>query len=89
MQRAVFGLGCFWGAERRFWKQNGVFSTAAGYAAGHTPNPTYDEVCKGLTGHNEVVLGVFDPTRVSYEQLLKKNVKAFSPALRIPLIAIA
>ena len=71
MQTAMFGLGCFWGAERRFWQQKGVFSTAVGYSAGYTPNPTYREVCSGMTGHNEVVLVVFDPTVISYEQLLK------------------
>ena len=71
MQLAMFGLGCFWGAERTFWKQHGVFSTAVGYAAGYTPNPTYDEVCTGLTGHNEVVLVVFDPDKLSYGRLLK------------------
>ena len=71
MQQAVFGMGCFWGAERRFWELEGVFTTAVGYAAGHTPNPTYDEVCTGMTGHNEVVLVVFDPTQIGYEQLLK------------------
>ena len=71
MQQAVFGMGCFWGAERRFWKTAGVYSTAVGYAAGLTPNPTYDEVCTGMTGHNEVVLVVFDPAKISYEQLLK------------------
>ena len=60
METALFGLGCFWGAERKFWQQNGVFSTAVGYAAGITPNPTYNEVCSGMTGHNEVVLVVFD-----------------------------
>jgi peptide-methionine (S)-S-oxide reductase len=70
-QQAVFGLGCFWGAERKFWQLPGVVSTAVGYAAGFTPNPTYDEVCSGLTGHNEVVLVVYDPAKVSYEQLLK------------------
>jgi len=70
MEQAVFGLGCFWGAERRFWQTDGVFSTAAGYAGGITPNPTYEEVCSGLTGHTEVVLVVFDPAVVSYEQLL-------------------
>ena len=70
MQRAVFGMGCFWGAERRFWQQQGVHVTAVGYTAGHTPNPTYDEVCTGMTGHNEVVLVVFDPAKISYEQLL-------------------
>ncbi|MBW4538255.1 MAG: peptide-methionine (S)-S-oxide reductase MsrA [Myxacorys chilensis ATA2-1-KO14] len=71
MQMAMFGLGCFWGAERVFWKQDGVFTTAVGYAAGVTSNPTYQEVCSGMTGHNEVVLVVFDPNVVSYEQLLK------------------
>jgi len=70
LEQAVFGLGCFWGAERRFWQADGVFSTAAGYAGGVTPNPTYEEVCSGLTGHTEVVLVVFDPAVVSYEQLL-------------------
>jgi peptide-methionine (S)-S-oxide reductase len=68
---AMFGMGCFWGAERKFWQLPGVFSTAVGYAAGSTPNPTYREVCSGLTGHNEVVLVAFDPARVSYEELLK------------------
>ena len=71
LELAVFGLGCFWGAERRFWQTDGVFSTAAGYAGGITPNPTYEEVCSGLTGHTEVVLVVFDPAAVSYEQLLR------------------
>jgi peptide-methionine (S)-S-oxide reductase len=70
MQRAVFGLGCFWGAERKFWQTPGVWSTAVGYAGGATPNPTYEEVCSGRTGHAEVVLVVFDPAQVSYEQLL-------------------
>ena len=71
-QKAMFGLGCFWGAERKFWELgDGVYVTAAGYAAGHTPNPTYEEVCSGRTGHNEVVLVVFDPAKVSYEKLLK------------------
>jgi len=70
LQRAVFGLGCFWGAERKFWEKKGVYSTAAGYAAGFTPNPTYEEVCSGRTGHNEVVQVVFDPKQVSYEELL-------------------
>lgn len=68
---AVFGLGCFWGAERKFWQQEGVYTTAVGYAAGITPNPTYQEVCSGMTGHNEVVLVAYDPKVVSYEQLLK------------------
>ena len=70
LEQAVFGLGCFWGAERRFWQTDGVYSTAAGYAGGLTPNPTYEEVCSGLTGHTEVVLVVFEPAAVSYEQLL-------------------
>jgi len=69
--RAMFGLGCFWGAEKKFWQVPGVYTTAVGYAAGFTPNPTYREVCTGLTGHNEVVLVVFDPAKVSYEDLLK------------------
>ena len=71
MERAVFGLGCFWGAERRFWETEGVYLTAAGYAGGVTPNPTYEEVCSGNTGHTEVVLVVYDPAFVSYPQLLK------------------
>jgi peptide-methionine (S)-S-oxide reductase len=71
LEMAMFGLGCFWGAERKFWEAPGVFTTAAGYAAGFTPNPTYEEVCTGLTGHNEVVAVVFDPKRVGYEGLLK------------------
>ncbi|MCK5325164.1 MAG: peptide-methionine (S)-S-oxide reductase MsrA [Woeseiaceae bacterium] len=76
---AVFGLGCFWGAERRFWETDGVFSTAAGYAGGITPHPTYEEVCSGLTGHTEVVLVVFDPAVVSYEQLLEVFWEAHDP----------
>jgi len=71
LHQAVFGMGCFWGVERKFWQLPGVFTTAAGYAAGLTPNPTYQEVCSGRTGHNEVVLVVFDPTTVSYEKLLR------------------
>jgi peptide-methionine (S)-S-oxide reductase len=71
LQQVVFGMGCFWGVERKYWQLDGVFTTAAGYASGVTPNPTYQEVCSGRTGHNEVVLVVFDPTKVSYEQLLK------------------
>ncbi len=70
LQQAMFGMGCFWGAERRFWQQAGVHVTAVGYAAGHTPNPSYDEVCTGMTGHNEVVLVVFDPAQIRYERLL-------------------
>jgi peptide-methionine (S)-S-oxide reductase len=72
MESALFGLGCFWGAERMFWKLGeGVFVTAVGYAGGHTPNPSYEEVCSGLTGHTEVVLVVYDPKKLSYERLLK------------------
>lgn len=71
LQTAMFGMGCFWGAERKFWQQAGVFTTAVGYAAGITPNPTYREVCSGLTGHNEVVYVVFDPQVISSEGLLK------------------
>jgi peptide-methionine (S)-S-oxide reductase len=70
-EQAVFGLGCFWGAERKFWELPGVYTTAVGYAGGHTANPTYEEVCSGRTGHTEVVLVVFDPARVSYSQLLR------------------
>jgi peptide-methionine (S)-S-oxide reductase len=79
MQRALFGMGCFWGAERRFWQQPGVYTTAVGYASGYTPNPTYEEVCSGLTGHNEVVLVVFDLTQISYEQLLKVFWESHNP----------
>ena len=71
MQTALFGLGCFWGAERKFWQTPGVYSTSVGYAGGITPNATYEEVCTGLTGHNEVVRVVFDPNEVTYEDLLK------------------
>ena len=71
LEQAMFGLGCFWGAERKFWQQPGVYTTAVGYAGGYTPNPTYEEVCSGRTGHTEVVLVVFDPTKVTYEELLK------------------
>jgi len=70
MATAMFGMGCFWGAERKFWQVPGVYATAVGYAAGITPNPTYEEVCSGQTGHNEVVLVVYDPAQVSYEKLL-------------------
>ena len=79
LQQAVFGLGCFWGAERRFWQQPGVYSTAVGYAGGLTPNPTYEEVCSGLTGHTEVVLVVFDPQQTSFEALLKVFWEAHNP----------
>lgn len=71
LELAMFGMGCFWGAEKKFWKTPGVFSTSVGYAAGHTPNPSYYEVCSGKTAHTEVVRVVFDPKKVSYEQLLK------------------
>ena len=79
LRQAVFGLGCFWGAERKFWQVPGVYSTAVGYAAGSTPNPTYDEVCSGQTGHNEVVLVVYDPSQVSYAQLLTIFWEAHDP----------
>ncbi len=71
LQKALFGMGCFWGAEKKFWQLPGVYSTAVGYAAGYSPNPTYREVCSGMTGHNEVVLVLFDPAKVSYDTLLK------------------
>ena len=71
LERAVFGMGCFWGAERMFWEADGVWTTAVGYAGGYTPNPTYEEVCSGSTGHTEVVLAVFDPEKTSYEELLR------------------
>ena len=79
LESAVFGLGCFWGAERRFWETDGVYSTAAGYAGGITPNPTYQEVCTGMTGHTEVVLVVFDPQIVGYDELLKVFWEAHDP----------
>jgi peptide-methionine (S)-S-oxide reductase len=79
MELAMFGLGCFWGAERRFWQQKGVYVTAVGYAAGFTPNPTYQEVCTGMTGHNEVVLAVFDPKVISYAELLKVFWESHNP----------
>jgi len=79
LQPALFGLGCFWGAERKFWQIPGVYSTAAGYAGGFTPNPTYEEVCSGKTGHNEVVRVIYDPARVSYEQLLRTFWEAHDP----------
>lgn len=71
LELAMFGMGCFWGAERKFWQAEDVYSTSVGYAAGYTPNPTYEEVCSGQTGHNEVVRVVFDPQKISYETLLK------------------
>ena len=79
LEQAVFGLGCFWGAERKFWQLPGVYTTAVGYAAGHTPNPTYREVCSGMTGHNEVVLVVFDPKKMSYDELLKTFWESHDP----------
>jgi peptide-methionine (S)-S-oxide reductase len=79
LETAMFGLGCFWGAERKFWQQEGVYTTAVGYAAGYTPNPTYQEVCSGMTGHNEVVLVVFDPKIISYSQLLKVFWESHNP----------
>ena len=79
METAIFGLGCFWGAERKFWQLPGVYATAVGYAGGPTPNPTYQEVCSGMTGHNEVVLVVFDPRKVSYDALLKTFWESHDP----------
>ena len=79
LQQVIFGLGCFWGAERKFWQLDGVYTTAVGYAAGITPNPSYQEVCSGMTGHNEVVLVVFDPTKISFEQLLKTFWESHNP----------
>jgi peptide-methionine (S)-S-oxide reductase len=79
LETTMFGLGCFWGAERVFWQGDGMYTTAVGYAGGFTPNPTYEEVCTGLTGHNEVVLVVFDPKVVSYERLLKVFWEAHDP----------
>lgn len=79
LQSAMFGMGCFWGAERRFWEREGVYTTAVGYAGGITPNPSYEEVCTGKTGHNEVVLVVFDPNIVSYEELLSLFWESHNP----------
>jgi peptide-methionine (S)-S-oxide reductase len=79
LERAMFAMGCFWGAERKFWVLNGVYSTAVGYAAGHTPNPTYREVCTGMTGHTEAVLVVFDPKVIRYEDLLQTFWESHDP----------
>ena len=79
LKQIIFGMGCFWGAERKLWQLDGVYTTAAGYAAGHTPNPTYQEVCTGMTGHNEVVLVVYEPGKVSLEQLLKTFWESHDP----------
>lgn len=79
MHRVIFGLGCFWGAERKFWDVEGVYTTAVGYAGGHTPNPSYQEVCSGMTGHNEVVLVVYDPQVVSFQNLLKVFWESHNP----------
>jgi len=79
LQTAVFGLGCFWGAERIFWQAPGVYTTAVGYAGGYTPNPTYEEVCSGRTGHTEAVLVVFDPAQTSYEELLRRFWEGHDP----------
>ena len=79
MEQVIFGLGCFWGAERKFWELDGVYTTAAGYSAGYTPNPSYQEVCSGQTGHNEVVLVVYDPAILSFEDLLRVFWEAHDP----------
>ena len=79
LKQIIFGMGCFWGAERKFWPLDGVYSTAVGYAAGHTPNPSYQEVCTGMTGHNEVVLVVYDPAKITLEQLLRTFWESHDP----------
>jgi peptide-methionine (S)-S-oxide reductase len=79
LDKAMFGMGCFWGAERRFWEMSGVYSTAVGYGAGLTPNPTYEEVCTGMTGHNEVVLVIYDGHKISYQTLLRTFWESHNP----------
>jgi peptide-methionine (S)-S-oxide reductase len=79
LEKIILGLGCFWGAERKFWQLSGVYTTAVGYSAGFRPNPTYEEVCSGLTGHNEVVLVVFDPEKISLQQILKTFWESHNP----------
>ena len=79
LEQVIVGMGCFWGAERGFWQMPGVYTTAVGYAAGHTPNPTYEETCSGRTGHNEVVLVVFNPEKISFEQILKAFWEGHNP----------
>ena len=79
MERVLFGMGCFWGAERRFWQLDGVYTTAVGYAAGYTPNPSYQEVCTGMTGHNEVVMVVFDPDKISFRSLISNFWEGHDP----------
>ncbi|MDQ3070516.1 MAG: peptide-methionine (S)-S-oxide reductase MsrA [Acidobacteriota bacterium] len=79
IETALFGMGCFWGVERKFWQLDGVYSTSAGYAGGHTPNPTYEEVCSGMTGHTEAVLVAFDPSKVRYEDLLRVFWESHNP----------
>src|SRR4051812_9938825 len=79
LQQAMFGMGCFWGAERKFWEADGVYTTAVGYSGGFTPNPSYEEVCSGRTGHNETVLVVFDPAKTSYETMLRVFWESHNP----------
>ena len=86
LEKAMFGMGCFWGVERKFWQIQGVYSTAVGYSGGFTPNPSYEEICTGLTGHTEVVLVVFDPEIVSYQDLLKFFWENHNPTQGIHII---